>query len=71
MPDARKPLELVVQARRASAALDRIRAIHSPVDAVMYANGRQYPRQVCTGCGTDDGNWQIWPCPTIRAMEGR
>lgn len=52
----------------AEAALDRIRSIHSPVDAVMYANGREYPRQVCAGCDTDDGNWQVWPCPTIRAM---
>jgi hypothetical protein len=26
--------------------------------------------KVCSGCGTDDGNWQRWPCPTIRALDG-
>lgn len=54
--------------RSANAALDRVRAIHEPIDAVMYNGERSYPRKVCTGCGTDDGNWQIWPCPTIRAL---
>lgn len=23
---------------------------------------------VCTGCGTDDGNWKRWPCPTITVV---
>lgn len=51
--------------------IDRVRSIHRPIDAVMYNGERSYPRQVCTGCGQDDGNWQIWPCPTIRALEER
>lgn len=52
----------------ASAAIERVRQIHQPLAAVMFAGGHQYPRQVCTGCGTDDGNWQTWPCPTIHAL---
>ncbi len=42
--------------------------VHEPIDAVQYAGARQIPRRVCTGCGTDDGNWQLWPCPTVRAI---
>lgn len=52
------------------AIIARIREVHAPIDAVHYAGTRQTMRQVCTGCGTDDGNWQVWPCPTIRALEG-
>jgi hypothetical protein len=48
----------------------RVREIHEPIDAVMFAGGGQHARRVCTGCGTDDGNWQVWPCPTIRALDG-
>jgi hypothetical protein len=55
--------------RAANASIDRVRKVHEPIDAVMFAGGRQHPRKVCTGCGTDDGNWQIWPCPTIRAVD--
>jgi hypothetical protein len=49
--------------------VDAVRKIHSPIDAVntRYPGGRM--TQVCTGCGTDDGNWQTWPCPTIRAVD--
>lgn len=54
-----------------AAALERVRKVHEPIDAVHYAGRSQTLRQVCTGCGTDDGNWQVWPCPTIRAMERR
>ena len=25
-------------------------------------------QRVCTGCGQDDGNWAIYPCPTVRAI---
>lgn len=49
-------------------ALEGVREIHSPIQAVQYSGKRSYPRQVCTGCGTDGGNWQVWPCPTIRAI---
>jgi hypothetical protein len=53
------------------AAMDRVRAIHEPVDAVNYHGGTPRRVQVCSGCGTDDGNWQHYPCPTIRALDGR
>lgn len=47
-------------------AIDAVREVHEPIDAVMYSAKKIV--QVCTGCGTDDGNWQRWPCPTIRAI---
>lgn len=51
-------------------ALDAVLDVHQPVDALDVA-GRpgQQLTQVCTGCGTDDGNWQRWPCPTVLAIE--
>lgn len=49
---------------------DRVREVHQPIEAL---NMRHHPRgqltRVCSGCGTDDGNWQTWPCPTIRALD--
>jgi len=49
-------------------AVEKVRRIHRPLDAVeIRSNTRQ---QVCTGCGTDAGNWERWPCPTIRALGG-
>lgn len=48
---------------------DRVRALHQPIDAV---NMRHHPNgrltRVCSGCGTDDGNWQHYPCSTVRAL---
>jgi hypothetical protein len=52
---------------KAEAAIARVREIHQPVDALNVAIGKV--QQVCTGCGKDDGNWETWPCPTIRALE--
>lgn len=51
------------------AAIEAVTAVHQPHDAVMYSGSQQYKVQVCAGCGTDDGNWNRYPCPTIRAME--
>lgn len=51
----------------ADADIERVRQIHTPIDALNVAIGKV--QQVCTGCGKDDGNWEIWPCPTIRALE--
>lgn len=51
------------------ATIARVREVHEPLDAVHYQGRSQTLRKVCTGCGTDDGNWQVWPCPTIRAIE--
>ena len=49
-------------------ALEAVLKIHAPIDALnmRYRGGRV--QQVCTGCGTDDGNWNHWPCPTVRAI---
>lgn len=51
------------------AQIDRVRQVHDPIDAMnlRYPGGRL--TSVCTGCGTDNGNWQVYPCPTIRALE--
>ncbi|GAA1337310.1 hypothetical protein [Arthrobacter roseus] len=51
------------------AAIQRVRDIHAPMDAVMYAGKSQHVDLFCTGCGQDDGNWSIWPCPTIKALD--
>jgi len=50
------------------AAVDAGLAIHQPIEALMYTGPQQRKVQVCTGCGTDDGNWQRYPCPTVRAI---
>ena len=53
---------------QALAALQAVLDMHAPIDALnmRYRGGRV--QQVCTGCGTDDGNWNRWPCPTVRAI---
>lgn len=50
------------------AAVAAVRKVHEPLDAAMYSGSRSHLVKVCTGCGTDDGNWQRYPCPTIRAL---
>ena len=58
----------------ASAAEDAVRridaalALHAPVDALHYGPKNTHKVQVCTGCGQDDGNWNQWPCATVRAL---
>lgn len=49
-------------------ALEAVLAVHRPIPAVNEAAPRQLTN-VCRGCGTDAGNWERWPCPTIRAIE--
>jgi len=51
------------------AALDAVLAVHEPIDALMNPGRHERTVKVCTGCGTDDGNWQRYPCPTVRAIE--
>lgn len=51
------------------AALEACLVIHQPLDAVMYTGAKQRMVEVCTGCGTDDGNWQRYPCPTVRVID--
>lgn len=50
------------------AAVERAEKVHEPIEALMYSGSHQRLVKVCTGCGTDDGNWQRWPCPTIKAI---
>jgi hypothetical protein len=59
---------LLTELRKAHDALARVEALHQPVDAAMYAGNGVHKVKVCTGCGTDDGNWQRWPCPTRAAV---
>lgn len=59
---------LLAAVREQQAAIGRVRTVHGPIEALMYSGSRQRLVQVCTGCGTDDGNWQRWPCPTIAAL---
>lgn len=67
-------LEKLAEARariaELEAQLDRVREVHQPIEALnlRYPGGRR--TEVCSGCGTDDGNWQMYPCPTIRALGG-
>ena len=62
--------EFIAHARedlpRLLAAVRAVEAVHEPIDALNVRINRI--QKVCTGCGTDDGNWQVWPCPTIRAI---
>ena len=51
------------------AQIDRVRKVHEPVEAMNYGHRRPQLTNVCSGCGTDAGNWQMYPCPTIRALE--
>lgn len=53
---------------QALTAIEAVRALHSPADAAMYGGRNVYKVQVCTGCGQDDGDWQRYPCPTVRAI---
>ncbi len=59
---------LLAELRKRDDALARLEGIHVPVAAVMYSGSQQRMVQVCTGCGTDDGNWMRWPCPTMAAV---
>lgn len=52
---------------RLRAQVQRAKDVHQPIDAIHETRGEM---QVCAGCGTDNGNWQRWPCPTIRALGG-
>ena len=62
-----KVVGAVARAEAAEAAIERVREVHAPMEALEVR--RNQIRQVCTGCGTDDGSWQPYPCPTIRAID--
>ena len=68
--ESHRDAEFIANARadlpRLLAAIRAVEAVHEPIDALNVRSNRV--QKVCTGCGTDDGNWQTWPCPTIRAI---
>lgn len=51
------------------AALVAIQELHEGVEALMNPGRHERLVKVCTGCGTDDGDWQRWPCPTRRLAD--
>ena len=53
----------------AKALLAPLRELHSPIDAVMFSGRTETLTKVCSACGTDDGNWQRHPCPTVRLLD--
>ena len=61
-------LALVAEVRELRAKVERVREVHEPIDAMMNPGRHERVVKVCIGCGTDAGNWQRWPCPTIRAL---
>jgi hypothetical protein len=69
MSDAAAP-DLAQRVIDQEAAIRRVRDIHEGIDALMNPGPHERLVKVCSGCGTDDGNWQRWPCPTIRALDG-
>lgn len=59
---------LLAELRKRDEALARVEGVHEPIDALMYSGPHQRLVKVCTGCGSDDGNWQHWPCPTLKVI---
>lgn len=59
---------LVEQVRIRDEALRAVLELHQPIDALMNPGRHERVVKVCTGCGTDDGNWQRHPCATVRAI---
>lgn len=68
MMDPATTLALVAEVRELRAKVERVREVHEPIDAIMNPGRHELVVKVCIGCGTDDGNWQRYPCPTIRAL---
>lgn len=68
MMDPATTLALVAEVRELRAKVERVREVHEPSDAMMNPGRYERVVKVCIGCGTDDGNWQRYPCPTTRAL---
>lgn len=57
----------------ALAAVERVRAIHSPgriIDVWGKSVSQADDFLVCEECTDPDHNWCPWPCPTIAALDG-
>ncbi|AYD83924.1 hypothetical protein SEA_GETALONG_64 [Gordonia phage Getalong] len=57
-----------VELGAATSSVQKVRELHEPVEALNVRYNRV--QKVCAACGTDDGNFQLWPCPTIRLIGG-
>lgn len=60
--------EALVELEDANQRIDAALALHAPIDALDMGRKNAHKVQVCTGCGQDDGNWNRWPCATVRAL---
>lgn len=61
------------RAEQAEAAIDRVRALHRPVEGLGYGSDDDPGAygdiaQVCSSCGTSGEHGVRWPCPTIAAL---
>lgn len=61
-------LALIARLRKAEAKVERVEAIHRPMRVVLYPGTGERVMEVCAECRTRSGDWQRWPCPTIRAL---
>lgn len=71
VPEITGPLNLIGTAANVpmlTKALRAVLALHQPIDALMNPGRHERVVKVCTGCGTDGGNYQRHPCPTVRAI---
>ena len=68
MMDPATTLALIAEVRELRAKVERVREVHEPIDALLNPGRHERVVKVCIGCGTDDGNWQRYPCPTTRAL---
>lgn len=58
--------ELLEEGEQLRAKIEAARKAHRPIEALNTRVNKF--QQVCSGCGTDAGDWETWPCPTIRAL---
>ncbi|MCQ9367362.1 hypothetical protein NQ036_03755 [Brevibacterium sp. 91QC2O2] len=49
-------------------ALEGVLQVHQPIEAVDELGRTKRPIRVCAGCGTDSGQWQLYPCRTVRPI---
>jgi hypothetical protein len=55
----------LAELNEAKEAIQRVRELHSPIP-----HPYQEEFQLCSHCGNEvDGSW-IYPCPTIKALDG-
>ena len=60
---------LIAEVERLQAQIGVVKTLHEPIEALNTTVNRV--QKVCLGCGQDNGNWQNWPCATLRALEAQ